>query len=674
MAERSQPPWSPLPRQVLDRALASAALLPLDLALLRWMVWLSLLSVQELRRIVRVDGEEVDDKTLRAHLLQLERNGLAASVALYETGYPRGEHRYHITDLGLYVLVGHFPTPLSVSKLIACYPVTRLDLLARLTRPFVHLVLSELVSRLIAESPAGYLLTSYQQPWKQTYPARLSGTARKQTWSCDAAFLLRVPGGTQHAFYVLVDQPESLFFQREARQWLSRLFALRQSLLLQGEVMPNLLLLAPPARFPFWAGQLEQLVLQWNTPAPDGGITDPTRLACGAWAPIWLPLRDLILSGGHDLQDGHTSLLAWLDRPSSAELVELFSQYFTFQHLADVSPKRSARQLSRYVGEALQEEVIHELRPAEPTERIAVPAMLAEELYGERVARLRITAVLNLLLNGQQKAILAHLVRHPHASLPDLLAQLHPNSRDDRLVSRQLDPLLIEFKLVQRDPWQQGSGWRERERYRLSETGLRFMAMRHGLSPAYYLMPGEQKVRGEQPKRVSPLDTTVRWEQRWAALLHWQMPHTNGLYRCIRCIIQAGHRSGTYRVLSWKSAREAIRRYYDAEEGRWMNARPDAELLYVRAGSSRIECVLIEYDRGTTHGREYEGKFTAYSHYQRATRSTLPLLLVVMHRPEAARKIRQAIQEVGAADVPVALVPETDLLQHGLCVLEHLSP
>src|SRR2546421_11932550 len=114
--------------------------------------------------------------------------------------------------------------------------------------------------------------------------------------------------------------------------------------------------------------------------------------------------------------------------------------------------------------------------------------MLAEELYGNKVARLRMAALLNLALTGQQKAILALLIRHPHLSLPDLLALLHPKSHDERIIQRQLDPLLIELQLAWKDLWESGEGWRERERYRLSEAGLRFLAMRHGLTPAYYLI------------------------------------------------------------------------------------------------------------------------------------------------------------------------------------------
>jgi len=97
-----------------------------------------------------------------------------------------------------------------------------------------------------------------------------------------------------------------------------------------------------------------------------------------------------------------------------------------------------------------------------------------------------------------------------------------------------------------------------------------------------------------------------------------------------------------------------------------MNVCPDAELLYVRTDGTRLDSVLVEYDRGTTFYREYAAKFEAYSHYQRYMRTTLPPILVVIQRPATARTIREAIDGVGAGDVPVVLVLEADLMQHGL--------
>jgi hypothetical protein len=666
MAETADFPWSPLPREALEQVMATGELGKIDLELLRWLVWLPLLSVKELARLVHVDGHSFDAKTIGAHLLHLERLDLAASIALSEAGWPPYQRRYYITDLGLYALVKHYPEPISVPKLVACYPVTRTDLMARLARPVVHLALTEMVSRLIAESPAGYRLTSYQQPWKQTY-GRIA-TGEHPTWRCDAAFLLQTPTGAQHAFYMRVDQPECLFSQAEAKRFLSRLFALRKYQRLRGEVMPQLLLLSTPARFPFWAEQMERVTLLENTSLPQGGIADYTKLSSGAYAPIWLPFGLLVSGGGRDPEGGQASLLSLLDEPASPDLVELFSQYFTFQHLLISRTTRSlsprTKILPRYVGEALQEEARREIHPLEGADSTGVPTMISEELYGDKVARLRIAALLNLALTWQQKATLAHLVRHPHLSLPDLLALLHPERLTERIIQRHLDPLLIELKLLWKNKWQADVSWRERERYQLSESGLRFLAMRHGLTPAYYLMP-EKKVRDEK-KRVSPRDSSVNWEQRGAALLGRQMAHTNALYRCVRRIIEVGMRGGGYRIICWKSARESVRCYYDPEERDWMNVRPDAELLYVPNGGTRMSSVLVEYDRGTTSYREYAAKFEAYSHYQRYTRTTLPPILMVIQRASTAKTIQEAIGKVGADEVSMVLVLEADLLKQGL--------
>jgi hypothetical protein len=134
----------------------------------------------------------------------------------------------------------------------------------------------------------------------------------------------------------------------------------------------------------------------------------------------------------------------------------------------------------------------------------------------------------------------------------------------------------------------------------------------------------------------------------------------------VRGIIEVGVRSGAYRIIGWKSARESVRCYFDPDERDWMNVCPDAELLYVRADGSLLSSVLIEYDRGTTYYREYAAKFEAYSHYQHCTRTMLPPILVVIQRRATAQTIREAILEVGADDVPVVLALETDVVHYGL--------
>src|SRR5947207_14361080 len=120
MAETADFPWSSLPREALEQVMASGELRKIDLELLRWLVWLSLLSVQELARLVQVDGRSFDAKTIASHLLRLERLDLTASIGLSEAGWPPYQRRYYITDLGLYALVKHYPERISVPKLVGC--------------------------------------------------------------------------------------------------------------------------------------------------------------------------------------------------------------------------------------------------------------------------------------------------------------------------------------------------------------------------------------------------------------------------------------------------------------------------------------------------------------------------------------------------------------------------
>src|SRR5438045_8438068 len=97
MAETPEAPWTPLPREALEQVMASGELRKMDLELLRWLVWLSLLSVQQLTRLVKVDGRSFDAKTIASHLLHLECLDLAASVVLSEAGWPTDRRRYYLT-------------------------------------------------------------------------------------------------------------------------------------------------------------------------------------------------------------------------------------------------------------------------------------------------------------------------------------------------------------------------------------------------------------------------------------------------------------------------------------------------------------------------------------------------------------------------------------------------
>src|SRR6266487_2362151 len=366
------------------------------LKVLRALVWLPLLSICEISRIMQKDKQ-----TVWSYLDQLEQWELAAHVLCSEPGWPRRHQRYHITDPGLSILVARDPYPLSVPKLAASYAIERADLLARLARPQVHLVLSDLVSRLLSECPDGYQLTSYQQPWKQLY--RWQGS--KHAFTADAALLLRSPRGTEHAFYVLVDQPERMFSQQQEKKHLEKLLELRQATHLQREVLPHLLLLSVPARFSFWAELLEQRALTHTSALLLGAIADYGQLSRGMQAPIWLPFRDLLgqqaVQPAEEAQGTYPEravpLFSLLDQPASAPLIEHFSQRRSFEHLlAQRNSSTQARgRLARYVGDSLQQEAVELMQRAQK-DRLQVIDLLRKCLYSTKQERTRVTALLNL--------------------------------------------------------------------------------------------------------------------------------------------------------------------------------------------------------------------------------------------------------------------------------------
>ena len=633
------------------------------LQLLRWLVWLPLLSSWELARMMRKD-----EKTVWGYLARIEQFDLAAHIVLSEPGWPRRHRRHYITDLGLYVLVACYPHPLSVPKLAASYAIEQRDLLARLARPQVHLVLSDLVSRLLSELPTGYQLTSYQQPWRQAY--RWQG--KKRTFGADAALLLQTPTGTEHALYVRVDQPERMFSQRQEQAYLSKLFELRQATHLRQDVMPHLLLLSTPARFSFWAEQLEQSALARGSAVLSGAIADFGQLQAGMCAPIWLPFRELITQLNTQADEPHTqerpapqprSLFSLLDQPATPQLIERFSQRSSFQHLftrRESGPlARRRKKLTRYVFDSLQREAAQFMQMA-LQERPRAIVQLRERLYSARHERTCMAALLTLALSSQQKALLALLARHPLLSLPDLLVHLHPESTDARPMQQQLKQL-CGLGLVRLFTWEGSGPWRESERYELSEAALRFLAMRHGVPPAHYLYPVTEE---PDRRKISPLDPTLRWVQRGIEGLRAQMSHTNELYRCIRHIVAAGRRTGSYAIVFWKSARESVRSYHDSSER--YSGRPDAELLYTLPGSTAVRHLLIEYDRGTTFAREYQDKFAAYSDYQHDMRTVLPRIVMITPNQRAAERILRSIRQAHAQDVQVTIVLEQDVLQRGL--------
>lgn len=653
-----EPPWTRLSREQLARSLRESPPEALDLALMHWLVWLPLLSARELTGLVR--GCTLSEQTVRAHLLALERLGWLSSVTLRHPGWSE-LRRYHLSDLGLYGIAALHPAPISLPRLVACYPVSRLDLVERLSRPLVHLVLSRLVSALASPGAlANYRLSSYQQPYRQRFPDRRD-PSRFHRWTLDAALLLSAPDDTaRYAFYVAVDQPEAMRAEEEVLEWLACGLDVEVSMRRAGEAMPRLLLLAPAFRFPFWADSLLQVArTQSSQRLLPGAIADPMRLSDAA-APIWLPFDRLVGAGGSSHERG-TSLVTLCTTPASDALAEVFAQTLSMQQvlLRRGTPAALPTRLSRYVGDSLMEEARSLLGELRGPDRRAARADLLAALSADKTERLATVALLNLSLSPLQQEHLVALLRHPHLSLDDLLTLHAPASRELRHARAALDTLCFDLGLVRARHWEAGANLREQERYALTEAGLRFQAIRHGLpSSLAYLY----KVR----RREAPPEEPPFLAQRGAWYLWQQGAHTFGLYRCVREALRLGVERGAYRVLDWKNSLEARLCYPHPQEQRSIFIYPDAELVYHVTGEAQPRSLLIEYDRGTMDEGNYQEKLARYAGYLAYARGVLPPILFVLETPGAAALIRAAKSTAGASEVPVVCITVQDLLKRGL--------
>jgi Replication-relaxation len=360
-------------------------------------------------------------------------------------------------------------------------------------------------------------------------------------------------------------------------------------------------------------------------------------------------------------------LLDLLGSPASPALIERLAQYFSFQQLlrtqSTIPLARRTTRLSRYVGDSLQEEARHLLHPQLPTRPEQAQALrqatmlLCDDAHGSGAERTYATVLVSLGLSRTHKAILGLLLRHPWLCVPDLLEQITEGKQDRRLMQRPLD-WLRERGLVHRVVWPDMALREEQERYALTELAVRLLARRHNVPVTRYLRPAKQ--------RETAPGTHLPWEQPGARGLVWQRRHTCGLYRCVRQLCAGGRSTGAYHIAAWYSAHEASRRFYDPFAGAWTPVYPDAELVYVTAGSSEPVHVLLEYDAGTTSGREYRRKFAAYAGLQQHKQVMLPPILVVLQRAQAQAAMRRAMAESGAYTLRVVMVLEEDLVGDGL--------
>ncbi|HEU5381886.1 MAG TPA: replication-relaxation family protein [Ktedonobacteraceae bacterium] len=653
------PPLSsaPLTSARLAALLASEAVTDPYPHLLRWLVWFPLLSASELTRLEQSRlarrAQTRSPQRVAALLQELEELGLIAHLVVNEPGWPPHQHRYFLTDAGLYVFAEANDPPLSVPKLVQAYAVERADLIERLSHIDIHLVLADFSSRLVAEgSTQGTPVTSFQQPWMQTDTI----FGRRQRLRCDAAFLLADPQGTEHAFYVLVDMDERRpFDDKRERIPLLGLLNLRHAYRLQNETMPCLLIITKASRLTAWGTLLEKTSNQRNTALLHGAISTLELVQrTGVYSPVWWTFAELV----HGMNRGpltnlaapSTSLSQLLGDPVSPFLAERFSQRRTFAHLVtERTPRplqKTSRRLSPYVGKPLTGEIA-----------ILHTAELLDALSGTKAEQQEATALLNLALSAMQKDLLFWLTHHQLLTMHHLATLHHPGGQDIRGVQKQMGGL-VSLHLLLPFTWYGTRPWHERERYLLAEPALRYIALREGRPPTYYLLPEEyKKERGAPALSI----------QRGTSGLFAQMEHTHGLYKSLTCLLEGAHHE-KIRLITWKSAREALRWYRDPLTNTLMQIRPDAELMYLAEDQTMPHSVLVEYDRATTGVREYEAKYQSYIDYLDATHLALPPILVITQNEQAASLIRTCVDRLGTR-LPLIIVLEDQMQRQGLLTL-----
>jgi len=655
-------PSLPLTQERLTELLQSQAVTELSLHLLRWLVWFPLLSVEELTRLEQArlakQAQTRSPQRIAALLQKLETLQLIAHLVINERGWPPHQHRYYLTDAGLYVFAAQVDPPLSVKRLVQAYAVERADLIARLARIDIHLVLAAFSTKLVAEGSAlGYPLVSYQQPWIQTDTI----FGHRQTVQCDAAFLLTHPQGTEHAFYVRVDTDERRpFDSKRERIPLLGLLNLRHALHLHQETMPCLLIITRASRLCTWGELLEKTSEQQGTALLGGAITTLEQVQhAGVHGPVWCTFAQLThwmkSDAPVDLPAPPVQLSMLVGAPTSQALAERFSQRQSFAHLMTSCTSDAVRQTSRplpsFVGKPLSQEITT-LRGG----------FLADALRGTKAEQQEATVLLNLALSASQKDLLFWLTHQQLLTIHQLAALHNPGSRTIQSAQKQMKGL-SDLDLLHQCVWTKSRLWHERERYALSESALRYVALREGRPADAYVLPQEQQKSHELFFSI----------QRGSLGLFRQMDHTHGLYQCMVHLLEGAHREKA-RIITWKSAHESIRWYRDPITSIPMQIRPDAEVIYLAPGKTMPQSILLEYDRATTSRREYEAKYKSYADYQDYTHLLLPPILVVTQDNRTARLIRACIDTV-AMNLVVIIVSEDQIQQQGLLgLLAPLAP
>lgn len=680
-----------LPRQEIEALLASGEVTALHRRLLRWLIWIPLLSITELCCLLEVparavlppadrpEGEQSTYaySTMAAHLQRMRELGLVQSFYLEEYGWAR-ERRFYLTDLGLYIFAAHPNQPLSVERLVRSYPIDHRDLLARLQRPRIHLALTSVISRLFVQGRMeGITLLGYRQPWTETF----AGGQASPRVHADAGILLRIAAGAHYVIYLYIDDEERGVRDQIDTNILRRFLLLSQHMLAQEGSSPSLLILCTASRRTRWMHQLAQICATLQSSPPPGGVGDLAWIQATATStanllstPWCLTFADMY-AATQARQDvdriPRRSFADLLHYPASPALSERLARTFSLQSafLKTSFLASSTTHFPCYIGTI----------PDSPTQRATASTQATGPLrlrfQGTKEERIELTGHLNLLLTGQHKAALALLARHPFLNVLDLHAQVNPHHQDMRPLQRALDTLQ-SYQLVDLSHWpapptgSKRESVQERRRYQVSETGLRFLAERHALPRERYLQSEVHDLvrAGAEPPRL--------WKQRGSDGLEQSRDHTRGLYRCVRAIAAIAATRRQYRLLEWRNSREAQRHYRHPVSGHSMFVWPDAELLYQVAHETTVRQVLIEYDRGTEYERDYAAKFEAYLYYQWITGQTLPPLLIIVPHARASRKIQTSLQELHALRfLTIILVDEPLILIHGLLpFLQALTP
>ena len=634
---------TPLTHQRLAELLQSPGVTDASIPLLRWLIWFPLLSIEELTRLEQArlarHKQSRSYSRIAALLHRLEVAHLLKHIVVNEPGWPTHQHRYYITDAGLYVFAAQFHPPLSVPKIVQAYAIDHTDLIARLARLPVHLVLADFVTRLVAEGIIhGYSLESYQQPWVQSDTV----FGRRQTIHCDAAFLISHPQGMTQAYYVQSDPDQQKSFdEKRIRLLLHRLLDLRQKHHLQRDTMPNLLIITHPSHLVDWAHLLEETSTQRGTRLLDGAITTvQTIQSHGVYGTSWWTFSQCV-DGQHtrsNLTPPTTQFTSLPGNPASPSVARRFSQHGSLTHLQTKHkrlPKQNAtRPLPSYIGHLFS-----------PSNGIVPGFSLVNALQGTKKEQMEATAFLNVTLSAMQKEFISWLTHHPLLTIHHLTSLHHPGSSDTRGVQRQMNGLL-SFNFLVPWTWYGSRSWQDRERYVLAASTLRYSALREGKQETCYLLLDKEKKRNDQG--VLSIQHGVRG-------LFAQMDHTHGLYNAMCHLIAAVHREKIH-CIQWKSAREALRSYQDPTTGVAMQIRPDAELIYQREGTIVPQHILIEYDRATTSKREWEAKYWSYVDYQKHTGLTLPPIFVITLHQRAATFIRTCVNAlVKKSDTHIAI-------------------